>query len=64
MANVVPKILATSIDPIPNETEPIMGFKTSKLIGWSVKENKFASIKPSAIKPHKRSQAREIKLQG
>ena len=64
MANAVPKILATSIDPIPNETEPIMGFKTSKLIGWPVKENKFASIKPSAITPHKKSQAREIKLQG
>ena len=64
MAKVVPKILATSIDPIPNETEPIMGFKTSKLIGWPVKENKFASIKPSAITPHKKSQAREIKLQG
>ena len=64
MAKVVPKMLATSIDPIPNETEPIMGFKTSKLIGWLVKENKFASIKPSAIKPHKTSQAREIKLQG
>ena len=64
MANVVPKILATSIDPIPNETEPIMGFKTSKLIGWPVKENKFASIKPSAITPHKKSQARETKLQG
>jgi len=64
MANVVPKILATSIDPIPNETEPIMGFKTSKLIGWPVKENKFASIKPSAITPHKKSQAREIKPQG
>ena len=64
MANVVPKILATSIDPIPNETEPIIGFKTSKLIGWPVKENKFASIKPSAITPHKKSQAREIKLQG
>ena len=64
MAKVVPKILATSIDPIPKETEPIMGFKTSKLIGCSVKENKFASIKPCAIKPHKRSQAREIKLQG
>ena len=64
MANVVPKILATSIDPIPNETEPIMGFKTSKLIGWPVKENKFASIKPSAITTHKKSQAREIKLQG
>ena len=64
MAKVVPKILATSIDPIPNETEPIIGFKTSKLIGWPVKENKFASIKPSAITPHKKSQAREIKLQG
>ena len=64
MAKVVPKMLATSIDPIPNETEPIMGFKTSKLIGWLVKENKFASIKPSAITPHKKSQAREIKLQG
>ena len=64
MAKVVPKILATSIDPMPNETEPIMGFKISKLIGCSEKENKFASIKPCAIKPHKRSQAREIKLQG
>ena len=64
MANVVPKILATSIDPLPNETEPIMGFKTSKLIGWPVKENEFANIKPSALTPHKKSQAREIKLQG
>ena len=64
MAKVVPKILATSIDPIPNETEPIMGFKISKLIGCSEKENKFASIKPCAITPHKKSQAREIKLQG
>ena len=64
MAKVVPKILATSIDPMPNETESIMGFKISKLIGCSEKENKFASIKPCAITPHKKSQAREIKLQG
>ena len=64
MAKAVPRILATSIDPIPKETEPIIGCKISKLIGWPVKENKFASIKPSAITPHKKSQAREIKLQG
>ena len=64
MASIVPKMLATSIDPMPKETEPIIGFKISKLIDWLEKENKLVSKKARTILEHKKSQAREIKLQG